>query len=380
MRVLIAPDKFAGTMSSEQVVAAAARGWLRQRPQDAVTGVVLSDGGPGFLPAVASAVGGTTNPVSASGPRGEPATAEVLIHGSDAYIESAQVCGLHLLPDDQRNPAATTTAGLGGLIRAAVAAGSRTITVGLGGSGTNDGGAGALAALGATATTADGTDCTGLLGHGGGALPPVAAVDLSAPLRLLAGIDLVVATDVTAPLLGPEGAACGYAAQKGADPAQVLDLERAMRRWAVAVAEGGGRARPDDAGAGAAGGLGYGLMAVGGRAASGIGLVTGLAGLGRRCAEADLIITGEGKWDWQSAQGKVVSGVAAAAMAEGKPVLVVAGQVEVPRREWSRWGVADAASTADTAGSAAAAIADPEPALSRTCELLAQRFTHRGRQ
>ncbi len=220
---------------------------------------------------------------------------------------------------------------------AALADGARRIVVGVGGTGTCDGGAGLLAALGASA------DPAGSLDRGGAPLADVAGLELDPALATLAGCALEVATDVDVPLLGPRGAARGFAPQKGATPEQVEQLEVAMNHWAALLGRSAdGRSAAVALGAGAGGGLGAALIRLGARRVPGIGTVLGAADLDELLRGVDLVITGEGSFDWQSLRGKVVAGVAQAALTHAVPVVVLAGRVEVGRREWVAAGVAAA--------------------------------------
>ena len=284
MRVVVCPDKFAGTLSAVEAAAAMAEGWLRARPNDEVTQIPLADGGPGFLEVLHANLGGQFHPVQVQDPLGRPVDAQWLEHNGTAYIEAAQANGLALLAPEERDPLRTSSFGVGELIAAAA---MPQIVVGLGGSATNDGGRGAFEALA-------GQPVDGLL----------------------------LATDVDSPLLGPHGATYGFAPQKGARPDQLPALEQRMQDWAQRDPE-----LAQAPGAGAAGGLGFGLMLLGGRRVSGIELVAESVGLTDACAEADLVITGEGKFDWQSLHGKVASGVLTAA--GDVPVVVLAGTVDV---------------------------------------------------
>ncbi|MEO6822133.1 MAG: glycerate kinase [Candidatus Nanopelagicales bacterium] len=359
MRVLIAPDAFGGTLSARQAAAAIARGWARTAPDDELDLAPLADGGPGFLDVLHASLGGDLVAATVSGPLRERMPAAVLVVGRTAYVESAQACGLHLCPTEARDPTTTTTYGVGELVTTAVAAGASEVVVGLGGSGTNDGGAGLLVALGATATLSSGADATGLLARGGAGLGELAAVDLHAVRDRLAGVGLVAATDVDSPLLGARGASAGFGPQKGATPEQVLALEVALAAYARAV----GR-RPDGRdpavalGAGAAGGLGYALIAVGASRAAGIGTVMDAVELRRRIDGCDLVVTGEGCFDWQSLRGKVVAGVAALALERALPCLVLAGRVEVGRREYSPTGVCASYAVVDDVVSRGGVVAD----------------------
>ena len=337
MRVLVAPDCFTGTLTAAEAAEAIASGWQRHAPADSLDLCPLSDGGPGFLDALHAGLGGRLVPLTVSGPHGDPAPAAVLLaeDGPTAYVESAQACGLHLVGPDRRDPTRTSTAGVGALLAHARAAGAGRIVVGLGGSATNDAGAGMLAALG------DGLDRM----RGGGlalrGLDPATLGRLADLRAEWAGVDLVAASDVDAPLLGPHGASLEFAEQKGASPEQARDLESALGEFAAAVVSRLGLPQRTVAepGAGAAGGLGFGLLLLGARRVSGAQAVIDAVRLPDRVAGCDLVITGEGSFDWQSLRGRVVTGVARAALAAGRPVLVLAGQVSVGRREMASIGV-----------------------------------------
>ncbi|MEZ5115491.1 MAG: glycerate kinase [Candidatus Nanopelagicales bacterium] len=371
MRVVVAPDKFAGTLSADEAARAIAAGWHRTAPDDEVDLVPLSDGGPGFVEVLHTALGGEWAEVFVTGPLGEPVPARVLLvpgdGGPTGYVESAQACGLHLLAPDRRDPTRTTTYGVGELVAAVVDAGARRVVVGLGGSGTNDGGAGMLAALGATARSGDGADATALLARGGRALREVASVDLGPARERLRGVGLVAATDVDVPLLGLRGAANGFARQKGADDAAVMALEGALEGWARAVGRTADGKDPAVAlGAGAAGGLGYALLALGATRVPGAETVLRTVRLAERVAVADLLVTGEGAFDWQSLRGKVVAGAAAAALASARPVVVLAGRVEVGRREYVAIGVTSAYGVVDPEEPEAAG---PDPSADHAARL-----------
>jgi glycerate kinase len=357
--VLICPDKFAGTISAVEAAAALADGWRSVSPGDEVRQRPLADGGPGFLEVLHHAVGGRRLPVPTVDPLGRPVDGWVLLAGGTGYVESAQACGLHLLRESERDPKAVTSYGLGGLLAAAVEAGAREVVVGLGGSAVNDAGAGMLASLGAAPLDAAGA----ALPYGGAALAHVAAL---AGVPVLRPVDLVAATDVDNPLLGPDGASAVFGPQKGASDEDVAVLDAALARFAEVLIRDLPGCPPDLVGlpgSGAAGGLGAALMALGGRRISGIALVRRLTGLDEALAGADLVVTGEGSFDAQSLRGKVVAGVAEAAQQRGVPCLVVAGRVAV-----------EAAETAAAAGiSATYSVVehfdgDVERAMTRTAE------------
>ncbi len=363
MRVLIAPDGFGTTMTAEQAARAIADGWVRGAPRDELVVRPLSDGGPGFVDVLHAALGGTLHPVAVTGPLGEPVDAQWLELDGTGYVESAQACGLALVPDDRLDPGAATTRGVGELLVDVHASGLRRAVVGLGGSATTDGGAGLLAALGMVAVDAGGAP----LPDGGLALTGVAKVhgDNRAPLQLVA------ATDVDSPLLGEHGAAAVFGPQKGADPATVAALDAALARWADALAVATGCDVRDRPGAGAAGGLGAALLAIGAVREPGAALVRTLTGLDADLDTVELAVTGEGRFDWQSLRGKVVTAVAAGAVERGLPCVVLAGQVAVGRREASAIGVDAAYAVAEHAGSLDAAFADPLGTLAALAEHVA---------
>jgi glycerate kinase len=353
--VLIAPDSFTGTLSAVQAAEAIAAGWRDTAPDDELVLAPLSDGGPGFVDVLHACSGGELIAVTVHGPLGEPVPASLLRVGDTVYVESAQAAGLHLIPADRRDPTVTTTYGVGELIGAAVDAGAGRIVLGLGGSGTNDGGAGALAALGAR--PAD------LLRRGGTALQELdpAALDLTAARARLAGVELALATDVDSVLLGLRGASATFGPQKGADADAVQRLDAALEHFARAAQPGVGLNMTGSVaiapGAGAAGGLGFGLMLLGATRLAGIATVAELTGLTTAVGTADVVITGEGSFDWQSLAGKVVAGVATLAGEHARPCLVLAGRVEVGRREFSALGVSAAYAVTDEV--------EPDEALAR---------------
>lgn len=305
------------------------------RPDDEVSLLPLADGGPGFLSAIAAARGGDEihRRVSAPSPGGQ-VDAEILLIACDdlaadsrptAYIESAQACGLDLIDPADRDPRFTTTAGVGDLISAAIEEGAGSVVVGLGGSGTNDGGAGMLAALGATARNTHGDDATGQLRAGGAALETIESVNLTVPRSLLAPIRLVAASDVDVQLLGESGASLGFSQQKGAAEHHSLQLERALRQWATATGERLAGAPAT----GAAGGLGYGLALLGAEYRSGSATVLDAVRFADHCSVSDIVITGEGRVDWQSLRGKLIGAVVELTTACGATSLVIAGDSEL---------------------------------------------------
>ena len=392
MHVLLAPDCFTGTLTATQAAEAMRAGWAEQAPHDRLVTCPLSDGGPGFVDTLAGTLGGTLEAVTVTGPLGTPVPAQLLRVGDTAYVETAQACGLHLVPADRRDPGATTTAGVGELVAAAVDGGATRVVLGLGGSGTNDGGAGMLAALGAGDPAA--------LARGGerlADLAPDALAALPAVRDRLRGTRLVVATDVDVPLLGLQGASAGFAAQKGATPEQAQRLEAALGHFAdLAVRALGDDARPDllsgagatagarrrltaAPGAGAAGGLGFGLMLLGGHRVPGSAAVLDAVRFDDLLGGTDLVVTGEGTFDWQSLRGKVVSAVAERALAVGVPTIVVAGRVEAGRRETTAAGIESSYAVAETDEELAASLADPGGTLAARVRRVARTWSPRPR-
>ena len=327
VRVLLAPDSFGGTLTAAEAAEALARGWRTARPDDALVLQPLSDGGPGFL----DALPGRRVTALVEDPLARPTLATFVLEGTTAYVEAAQAAGLHLLAPEERDPGVTTSYGVGQLVAAAVEAGATRVVVGLGGTATNDGGAGLLAALGVRREDAEG----GRLEPGGLALARAARL-AGRP----AAVELVAATDVDNPLLGPHGATRVYGPQKGASPELVERLDAALAHWADLVEVHLGARVRDAPGAGAAGGLGFALLALGASRVPGLEVVADAVGLDTLVAGAELVVTGEGRLDGQSTRGKVVSGVAALALTHGVPCVAVAGEVLLGTREAGAAGLA----------------------------------------
>ena len=378
MRIVIAMDKFAGTLTAPEAVRAVTEGWLRTSPDDEVVGVPMSDGGPGFLDSLAaSSPQRQERLVTVSGPLGAEVTARYLIEGPagdrTAYIEVAEACGLHLVPAEERDAKAATSYGVGELIADALDEGATRLVVGLGGTCNTDGGAGMLAALGAEPAE--------VLRAGGGALKSLQSLDLTEPRRRLDGVEIVIASDVDNPLLGLRGAAAVFGPQKGATPDDVQRLDAALTHFAELAGAIGQqpdavRRTLDAPGAGAGGGLGYGLLLLGGHRVPGIGTVIAETGLEALIADADLVITGEGRFDHSSLGGKVPTGVAEAALKTGRPCVVLAGLVEVGKRELANAGFAAAYEVAEQAGSAQEAMARAEFHLTALAERVAKSWSH----
>ncbi len=348
MRVLVAPDKFAGTLTAVEAAQAVAEGWRRHAPDDELDLAPMSDGGPGFVDVLHATLGGDLLAVTVTGPTGTPTPATVLHVGDTAYVESAQACGLHLTGREGAETA--TTRGVGELLAAAVGTGSRTIVVGLGGSGTSDGGAGLLAGLGASADVD--------LGAGAAGLEGITHVDLGPARDRLRGVEVVVASDVDNPLTGLFGAAKVFGPQKGLTEERLVVVDGWLEQLAAAT----DRRTALEHGAGAAGGLGFALLLLGGTRRPGIGLVADAVGLAARARRCDLVVTGEGAFDFSSRAGKVPAGVAQVAEQALRPCVVLAGQVLVGAREMRALGIESAYSIVDLVGEERA-FSDPAGAL-----------------
>lgn len=328
MRILLAPDSFKGSLGAPQVCEALRRGVLRACPDAVIEMVPLADGGEGTTEALVTATGGWLEPVEATGPlvAGPRAPGRIgwLGDGSTAVLEMACVSGLPLVPEDLRNPLHTTSYGTGELIRAALDRGARHLILGIGGSATNDLGAGMAQALGVRFLDARGEAIhTPLCG---GQLHRVAAIDLSGLHPALASTRIEVACDVDNPLLGPRGCSAVYGPQKGATEAIIAELEAGLEHLIGLIEEQLGRTLRDWPGAGAAGGLGAALVAfLGASLRPGVDLVMAATGLAARLEGADLVISGEGRLDGQTASGKTVSGVARLAHRQGVPLVAIGG-------------------------------------------------------
>jgi len=368
VRVLVAPDAFGGTLTAPEAARSIIEGWLRHAPDDVLTAAAMSDGGPGFVDVLHAATGGELVVVTVRGPLGEPVPVTVLRDGSTAYVESAQACGLHLT--GARDPLHATTHGVGEAIAAAVQAGARRVVVGLGGSGTNDGGAGLLAALGATADVP--------LDRGPDALAGITAVDLSVAQAAVEGVEIVIASDVDVALLGMFGATKTFGPQKGLTDEQIITVDGRLDQLVVAACGSTPAQRriADAKGAGAAGGLGFALMLLGGTVVSGIDLLADAVGLTAQAADHDLVVSGEGTYDFSSRAGKVVHGVASVAAAAARPCIVIAGQVVVGAREMRAMGVESAYAVADSVG-VEASLAEPSRHLADTAERVARTWSPR---
>lgn len=325
MRIVAAPDSFKGSLSSAQVAEAIKRGVVRAVPDAQVTTVLVADGGEGTVDALLAAKGGRRVRAMVQDPLGRDVEAEYgILPDGTAVIEMAAASGLPLLGAGELAPLTASTYGTGQLLKHALDEGCRTVLLGLGGSATNDGGTGAAAALGARFLDAGGKP----LAPGGAALAGLASIDLSAFDKRMADVHLTLASDVTNPLCGENGAAAVYGPQKGASPEDVATLDAALGHLAGVVKTQTGTDWAALPGAGAAGGLGFGMMAFcGGALKPGIETVLDAAGMDALLADCDLLITGEGRLDGQSLQGKVLTGLAGRAQRYGVPVLAIAGSI-----------------------------------------------------
>lgn len=368
MKVLLAPDKFKGSASARQVAAALARGISLARPDVLVRQHPMADGGDGTVTVLLQH---GFRPVSATvrGPLSGRVLATYAVRGQHAVIEAARACGLALLPDGPSTESArlSTTFGVGELIDHAKKHGARVITVAVGGSASTDGGAGALQAMGALVLDRDGR----AVAEGGAALLGAAFVDLSQPISLLGGVELLIACDVDNPLTGRRGSAPVYSAQKGATASDTETLSRALVTWSEVVASAVGCDIREDAGTGAAGGLAFGLAAMGGRIVSGSDLMMELTELAHHLAEADLVVVAEGSLDEQSLNGKGPAGLARRATELGVPVIAVAGRCTLTAEQAQALGLRAVHTLSELEPDVGASMRHAETLLERVGEVLA---------
>ncbi|MEU3245800.1 glycerate kinase [Streptomyces sp. NPDC006875] len=370
--MLIAADKFKGSLTAVQVAERVTAGLRRAAPDAVVESLPVADGGDGTVDA-AVAAGFERHEVRVSGPLGDEVTAAFALRGDTAVVEMAEASGLQRLPAETFAPLTASTYGSGELLRAALDAGARTIVFGVGGSATTDGGAGMLAALGALFLDADGEP----VAPGGGALGDVATADLSGLDARLPEVDLVLASDVDNPLTGPKGAPAVYGPQKGASPDDVAVLDAALGHFTTVLEKAIGARAAECAvapGAGAAGGIGYGALVVGARFRPGIDVMLDVLGFARALDRADLVITGEGSLDEQTLHGKAPAGVAAAARAAGKEVVAVCGRLALAPEALGRAGIRRVYPLTDAEPDIARCIADAGPILERVAENIGRDF------
>ncbi|TDC03044.1 glycerate kinase [Actinomadura bangladeshensis] len=376
MRVVVAPDSFKGSLSAAEVCAAVEAGVRRAVPGAEVAAVPMADGGEGTLDCFLRARGGDAVEVAAADPLGRPVTARYALSGDggSAVVELAAASGLPLVEDVPPDPMNAATTGTGELIADAVRRGARDVLVCIGGSAGTDGGTGLLRALGVRFLDAAGAE----LPAGGGALARLASIDDSAVPDAVRAARFRVACDVTNPLVGPDGAAAVFGPQKGASPGQVAELDAALTVFADVLAARGGVRVHDLPGAGAAGGTCGGLVGLlGAEPSAGALLVAEAVGLPSALAGADLVVTGEGRVDGQSAGGKVVSAVAALARDRGVPCLALAGGVSGPLDELHALGLTAAFSLADGPRTLDELKADAVPLLTEVAEQAVRLFTRR---
>jgi glycerate kinase len=364
MRVLFAPDSFGGTLTAVEAASAMAEGWRRHAPDDEIVLLPMSDGGPGFVDVLHASLGGEVLSVTVLDQYGDETPTAVLMVEDTAYVESAQACGLHL--SERRDPERATSYGVGQMIGAAIDDGAARVVVGLGGSGTNDAGAGLLAALGATSQPEE-----ALVG-GPHALELISAVDLTGVHDRSEGVELVMASDVDNPLLGLRGATNVYGPQKGVTEDRKQFVDAVLERFAALT----DRKLADEKGAGAAGGLGFALLLAGATRVGGVDVVGSAVSLAQHCRWADLVVTGEGAFDFQSRSGKVPLGVAAAAGDALHPCIALAGRVLVGSREMRALGIESAYSVVDLVGEEAA-MGEPATSLAALAERVARTWSRR---
>ncbi len=373
-RVLVAADKFKGSLTAVEVAERVTAGLRRVVPDLGVEALPVADGGDGTV-AAAVAAGFERREVRVAGPLGDEVTAAFALRDGTAVVEMAEASGLQRLPEGVLAALTASTYGSGELLRAALDAGARTIVFGVGGSATTDGGAGMLSALGARFLDGDGEP----VAPGGGALAGVASADLTGLDPRLSDVELVLASDVDNPLTGPKGAPAVYGPQKGASEDDVAALDAALAHFAKVLEETdgvGARAAEYAAspGAGAAGGIGFGAMLLGARFRPGIEVMLDVLGFAPALERADLVITGEGSLDEQTLHGKAPAGVAAAARAAGKEVVAVCGRLALAPEVLGRAGIRRAYPLTDVEPDVAKCIAEAGPILERVAERIGRDF------
>jgi glycerate 2-kinase len=370
MRVVVAPDKFKGSLSAPQVAAAVSAGLRAVVPDVEAVELPVADGGDGTLEAALSA-GFSRVPVRATGPTGEPVDTAYAVRDGVAVVELADACGLNRLPGGRLAALTASSAGLGQVVRAALDAGCWQVVLGIGGSASTDGGAGMLSELGVRLLDADGTP----LPPGGGALERLDRVDLSGLHWALRSTEVLLASDVDNPLLGPTGAAEVYGPQKGASPEDVRLLDRGLARLVAVLAEQLPSAKDaaTAAGAGAAGGVGFAALALlEAQPRPGIDLLLELIDFPAKLPGAALVVTGEGSLDTQTLHGKAPAGVAAAARTAGVPVVAVAGRSLLRTDDLAAAGIAAAYPLSDLEPDPARSMAEAGPLLEQVARQIAK--------
>lgn len=388
MRVLICTEAFPGLLTAVQAAEAMAEGWRAHAPHDELTLAPMSGGGPGFQSVLASVLGGVPVATTVSDPLGREVPASLLVVDETVsgqarrtvYVEAAQAAGLHLLAADERNPLVTSSFGVGQLVRAALEEGAHRIVVGVGDSAVNDGGAGLLCALGVGEPDR--------LARGGGALHEMAEdalSGLSEAQDLLRDVEIVVATEEMIPLLGFDGTSALDAPDRGASAEQSQALEHALGRFHEVVTRtspptmdlfsGLPRRFDREPGAGAGGGIGYALLVLGGRVDSAVGVVQRAYEVDSLLGAHDLVVAGEGCFDWMSLRGGVVNGIARMASDLGLPTVVLAGRVLVGRREAMALGVSGVYAVADRPDEVERLESDPVGSLTARTTRLARTWS-----
>jgi glycerate 2-kinase len=368
MKIVVAPDKFKGSLPAAEVAGAIAAGLRAELPGAEVVTIPVADGGDGTVDA-AVAAGFERVPVMVDGPTGEPVAASYARRGEIAVVELASTCGLVRLPGGRLEPLTASSFGAGQALAAALEAGASQIIFGVGGSASTDGGAGLLQALGARVLDT----CGEPLARGGAALREVAVLDLAGLHPALRTGSVILATDVANPLTGPDGAAEVYGPQKGATPFQISELDRGLRRWAAVVAAATGNDQSQAPGAGAAGGVGFAALAVlGAERRLGIEVILDLLDFDAALDGTDLVITGEGSLDTQTLAGKAPVGVAQAAARRGIPVVAVAGRSTLTEDELARAGMGAVYTLSDLESDPARSNAEADTLLERVGRALAR--------
>ncbi|WP_326947069.1 glycerate kinase [Amycolatopsis sp. NBC_00348] len=346
-RVVIAPDKFKGSLTAVEAAEAIALGVRDALPDAEIVTCPVADGGEGTLD-VLEAAGARIVRLTVRGPLDEPVKARYAVLDGTAYVESARACGIEFVEPSPETALAAHTWGVGELLGDALMHGATRLVLTVGGTASTDGGAGMLSALGAGVLDAFGAP----VGLGGGTLSRVASTELTPVRERLDGVRVAVATDVTNPLLGPDGAAAVFGPQKGAGPEEVAALDAALGRWAHALQVGGAPDVSRVPGAGAGGGVAAGAIAgLGATVESGFDLIAGLTGVDAALDGADLVITGEGSLDEQSLNGKAPAGIAARARPRGVPLMALAGRIQLDEAGLASLGVIASSALIDHAES-----------------------------
>lgn len=373
MKIILAPDSYKGSLTAQEACAALSAGIKKVLPEVRLEAVPMADGGEGTVQSLVDATGGQILTTEVQNPLGVKISARygILGDGATAVIEMAEASGLYLIKKEARNPLRTSTYGTGQLIRAALEGGCRKFILGIGGSATNDGGAGMARALGVRFLDREGRE----LAPGGGALGELAQIDVSGLDPRLEECSFTVACDVDNPLCGPRGASFVFGPQKGAMPAMTEELDRNLARYAQIIQQDLGADVRDFPGAGAAGGLGAGMLAfLGADLKPGVEIVIEAVKLREKLAGADLVLTGEGQCDFQSVRGKAPFGVAKEAAKRGIPCIVIAGSIGRGAEELYEHGVTSIFSLADRPLSLEEAMSEAAQLMEKAAERIVRLF------